>query len=76
MVGARKSRGHREGDGQQQTPRREIRDVDGVTVTVRFPSVTVTVVRELICGCAKINLLLELLSVISCAEHRADAVAM
>ena len=34
VVGARKSRGHREGDGQQQTPRREIRDVDGVTVTV------------------------------------------
>ena len=45
VVGARKSRGHREGDGQQQTPRREIRDVDGVTVTVRFPSVTVTVVQ-------------------------------
>ena len=33
VVGARKSRGHREGDGQQQTPRREIRDVNGVTVT-------------------------------------------
>ena len=33
VVGARKSRGHREGNGQQQTPRREIRDVNGVTVT-------------------------------------------
>ena len=76
MVGARKSRGHREGDGQQQTPRREIRDVDGVTVTVRFPSVTVTVVLGINLRMRLTNLLLELLSVISCAEHRADAVAM